>query len=144
MNATDTKTANANIVSAKPKVLLIEPDRRLAESYAYALDHAGFHVTACAGARTAIIVADEIKPDLVILEVQLVKHSGIEFLYEFRSYPDWQDTPVIINTFVDPASLTESADLIKNSLNVAKILYKPDATLKNLINSACEAVPVKA
>ena len=128
----------------KAKILLIEPDRRLAESYAYALGHAGFHVTACAGSRNAIIVADEIKPDLIITEIRLVKHSGIEFLYELRSYSDWQCTPVIINTFVHPSELNKSHDLIKNSLNVSKILYKPEANLKQLITAAQDLTPLKA
>lgn len=128
----------------KPRILLIEPDRRLAESYAYALDHAGFHVTACAGSQNAIIVADEIKPDLIIMEIRLVKHSGIEFLYELRSYSDWQNTPVIINTFVHPAELSRSENLIKNSLKVAKTLYKPDTNLVQLIESAKVLIPINA
>lgn len=128
----------------KPRILLIEPDRRLAESYAYALDHAGFHVTACAGSQNAIIVADEIKPDLIIMEIRLVKHSGIEFLYELRSYSDWQNTPVIINTFVHPAELSRSENLIKNSLKVAKTFYKPDTNLVQLIESAKALIPINA
>lgn len=128
----------------KPKVLLIEPDRRLAESYAYALDHAGYHVTACAGSQNAIIVADEVRPDLIILEVRLVKHSGLEFLYELRSYIDWQNTPVIINSHVNAKEIANSQDLIKNSLNVSKILYKPEANLYKLISDASELVPVSA
>ena len=127
----------------KPKVLLIEPDRRLAESYAYALDNAGYHVTACAGSQNAIIVADEIKPDLIILELRLVKHSGFEFLYELRSYTDWQQTPVIINTFIHPHEIASSQDLITNSLKVSKFLYKPDTNLKTLIAAARELTPLK-
>jgi two-component system phosphate regulon response regulator PhoB len=70
-------------------ILLIEPDRLLAEIYQRALSSEGHNVVVCAGAQSAILSADQSTPDLVILELQLVEHSGIEFLYEFRSYSEW-------------------------------------------------------
>ncbi len=64
------------------QILLIEPDRLLAETYAQSLTGGGHRVVACAGAQAAIHAADQDCPDIVILELQLVEHSGVEFLYE--------------------------------------------------------------
>jgi DNA-binding response OmpR family regulator len=84
------------------RILLLEPDQVLAEAYRQALQQQGHSVVLSTSAQTAVLVADDHRPDLVILELQLVEHSGIEFLYEFRSYADWQDIAVIIQSQVPP------------------------------------------
>ncbi len=124
-------------------VLLIEPDYLLAETYFQALTDAGHTVVAAAGAQTAIVVADQVKPEFVILELQLIEHSGIEFLYEFRSYLDWQAIPVLIHTQVPPAEFSGNAELLRSELGVARYLYKPHTTLRQLLASVDEFTPVK-
>ncbi len=126
------------------EILLIEPDRLLAESYVQALQSAGHEVNAASGAQAAILAADAIRPDLVILELQLVEHSGIEFLYEFRSYPDWQNVPVLIQSHVPGAEFNDNWQLLKDELGVRDYLYKPRTSLSRLIASVNEHLPVAA
>ncbi|HVW23628.1 MAG TPA: response regulator [Candidatus Saccharimonadales bacterium] len=121
-----------------PHILLIEPDHVLAETYAAALHHAGHHVVACASAQDAVNLADGQKPDLVVLEVQLVGHSGIEFLYEFRSYDDWQNVPVLIHSQVPPGEFTANWSLLNNELGVVGYLYKPVTNLSELLANVQE------
>jgi DNA-binding response OmpR family regulator len=125
------------------RILLIEPDRRLAETYAKTLVAAGHKVTARTGAQSAITAADGAKPDLVILELQLIEHSGVEFLYEFRSYPEWQNIPVIIQTVVPPGEFADNWQLLKRELGVKAYLYKPQASLGQLLASV-QQLPVPA
>ncbi len=126
------------------EILLIEPDRLLAESYVQALQAAGHEVNAASSAQAAILAADAIQPDLVILELQLVEHSGIEFLYEFRSYPDWQHVPVVIHTTVPPAEFNDSWQLLRDELGVRDYLYKLHTPLKRLTASVSQNLPVAA
>jgi DNA-binding response OmpR family regulator len=126
------------------QILLIEPDRVLAESYVPALMHAGHDVQAAGSAQAAIMSADVIQPDLVILELQLVEHSGIEFLYEFRSYTDWQQVPVIIQSQVPPAEFADSWQLLHDELGVRGYLYKPRTSLTQLLASINEHLPIPA
>ena len=114
------------------QILLIEPDYILARTYYQALTSAGHEVIPTAGAQTALVVADDIRPDLVILELQLIEHSGVEFLYELRSYPDWQRLPVILHTQVPPAEFNQNRQLFKQ-LNIQTYLYKPQTTLHALV-----------
>lgn len=116
-------------------ILLIEPDRLLAETYRRTLKSQGHSVMICASAQTAIYGADEHRPDLVILELQLIGHSGIEFLYEFRSYPDWQAVPVLIFSAVPAGEFTGSWQLLKRELGVRAYLYKPLTSLASLLRS---------
>ncbi|GAC1498969.1 MAG: hypothetical protein NVS1B10_01200 [Candidatus Saccharimonadales bacterium] len=113
-------------------VLLIEPDRILAETYASYLSDSGYQVVACAGAQAAIIAADQTRPDIIILELQLIEHSGIEFLYELRSYPEWQDIPVVIHSWVPIIEFKDTWTALSDELNVHDYLYKPQVTMKKL------------
>jgi two-component system, cell cycle response regulator DivK len=125
-------------------ILLIEPDRVLAETYGQALLAIGHQVAIAPGAQSGILTADRFQPDLVILELQLVEHSGIEFLYEFRSYADWQSVPVIVQTQVPPGEFADSQQLLKNDLSVREYLYKPQTGLSDLLNAVNNYVPVKS
>ncbi|MGH7141904.1 MAG: response regulator transcription factor [Candidatus Saccharimonadales bacterium] len=124
------------------QILLIEPDKILAEIYRDALESAGYKVSVCFSAQSAILSADEIKPSLVIMELQLVGHSGIEFLYEFRSYIDWQNIPVIALTTVPANEFADSQRLLMDELNIAMYLYKPQTSLKKILRVTDELTPI--
>ncbi|MDB5185772.1 MAG: chemotaxis protein histidine kinaselike protein [Candidatus Saccharibacteria bacterium] len=115
-----------------PKVLLIEPDVVLAKTYKAALEHAGHDVVAARSAQGAVHACDDAAPDVVVLELQLVRHNGIEFLHEFRSYPEWQNIPIVLHTMTPPSSLHLSTDMTEQ-LGVADYLYKPSTSLQKLI-----------
>jgi response regulator RpfG family c-di-GMP phosphodiesterase len=73
-----------------------------------------------------------------------VEHSGIEFLNEFRSYPDWQDIPVVIHTHVPATEFNDSWKLLRGELGVRDYLYKPHTSLKRLTAAVGEHLPVAA
>ena len=114
-------------------IILLEPDRVLAETYHAACRQAGHTLVPCASAQAAVLAADQQLPDAVIVELQLIEHSGIEFLYEFRSYAEWQSIPIIIHSQVPPAEFASNWQLFKNQLNIAHYLYKPQTNLKELL-----------
>jgi DNA-binding response OmpR family regulator len=124
----------------KTHLLLIEPDRMLAEIYRKNFAKSGYDVMMCASAQSAIFGADAVRPDLVILELQLIAHSGIEFLYEFRSYPEWQNIPAIILTNVPPIEFRDNWELMKSELGIAGYYYKPLTSLQTLLSSVNELV----
>lgn len=126
------------------QILLVEPDRRLAEIYSRALTGAGHEVMVSSGAQAAILAADRARPDLVLLELQLIEHSGIEFLYEFRSYPEWQDIPVLIHTSVPVGEFADSRQILGKELGVEVYLYKPRTSLSRLIGSVRDQLSVPA
>lgn len=124
-------------------ILLIEPDRILADTFCLGLQKAGHQVSVCATAQAAIMAADRQLPEVVILELQLVEHSGIEFLYEFRSYAEWQNIPAIILSHVPPAEFNQSAEILKQELKIADYLYKPSTDLAKLTQAVAQLLPVK-
>jgi DNA-binding response OmpR family regulator len=120
-------------------VLLIEPNRMLGQVYHRALKSAGHSVQTCATAQSAILAADECKPHVVVVELQLVLHSGVEFLYEFRSYADWQAVPVIAHSHVPVTEFGQRLNGIQQQLGIVEYLYKPTTSLTNLLASVQRA-----
>jgi two-component system sensor histidine kinase/response regulator len=116
-------------------LLLVEPDRLLAASIAQACERQAHTVTHVVSAQDAVHAADEHAPDVVVLELQMPRHNGVEFLYEFRSYPEWMHIPIVLHTRVPPSELTMAATL-EHELGVAQVLYKPTTSLKQL----CQAL----
>ncbi len=120
-------------------VLLIEPDRSLAESATEVLKSKDTQVVWATGAQEAIAAADRQCPNIVVLELGLPSHNGIEFLYEFRSYHEWSSIPVIMFTMqqiATPELLTK--------LGVVSYLYKPTTPLARLQQVASEYLNVPA
>lgn len=114
-------------------ILLVEPDVALVKIYGQALETAGHQVCVATDAQQAIDLIDEAVPDVVFLELQLVGHSGIEFLYELRSYAEWQKLPVIILSNVAPGEFTGSQNIFRRQLGINKYLYKPQASLEKIL-----------
>lgn len=111
-------------------ILLVEPDKILCKIYERAFIRHGYEVMIANGAQQAIALADEVTPDIIVLELQLSEHGGVEFLYELRSYSEWQSIPVIIHSMVNISN-----DDFASALNVRKILYKPATNLKFLVET---------
>ena len=121
-------------------IILIEPDRMLAETFVAACKQAGHSVVPCASAQAAVMATDQQLPDVVIVELQLIEHSGIEFLYEFRSYPEWHNIPLIIQSNVPPSEFASNWQLFRDQLRISQYLYKPQTTLQQLLRTIDEVL----
>lgn len=116
-------------------VLVVEPDKKLYENLAQSFIAAGESIAHAVSAQEAIHAIDEKKPNVVVLELHLKKHNGIEFLYELRSYRDWQDIPVVIWSFAHPDKFV-SDEALMNQLGIIEYLYKPVTSLSQVVKAA--------
>jgi two-component system OmpR family response regulator len=113
-------------------ILIIEPDILLAKTYKHYLEENGNTVRTCETVQRALNLVDEKTPELIILEIQIAAHNGIEFFYEFRSFVDWDKIPVLINSLIPKHRLgLNSQNTI--DLGVVDYLYKPQTTLSRLL-----------
>lgn len=115
-------------------VLLLEPDAILGCTYERALQTAGHVVRWCRTAQEALYDIDRSSVDLVITELQLALHNGIEFLYEFRSYHEWKHIPVVVLSSVSPDHTAIGRSLWEH-LKISAYHYKPTTRLSDLIDS---------
>lgn len=122
-------------------ILIIEPDKILGKAIQNALETAGHKISWCRSAQKAIDSLDEELPDLIILELQLGIHNGIEFLYELRSYVEWQNIPVVIHT-INTKALDDIFAPSLAQLNVKAVLYKPRTSTAKLVQAVRQLVPL--
>lgn len=118
----------------KTHILLLEPDAILGRCYFSILAQRGYKVSWFQSADSAISSLEQKLPDLVITELQLPKHNGVEFLYEFRSYQDLSNIPVMILTHVPPLFKAFSASQWQQ-LGISAYHYKPLTKLVDLTRS---------
>ena len=123
------------------KILLLEPDEILGQTAKASLLAAGHAVTVRRSAQTALDALDADLPDIIILELQLGIHNGVEFLYELRSYPEWQHIPVIVHT-LNARILDERFVVALKQLGVTALLYKPRTSSKSLVDSVVQFIPI--
>ncbi len=121
-------------------ILLLEPKRTLSRQYKRTLEDYGHSVLCYTTAQGAIQAADNTRPDLVIMELTLAGHSGVEFLYEFRSYKEWQSVPIIILSRLrqDDAAITDKS--LKDMGVVAYLSKSAAARLALLRRTVDEAL----
>jgi len=83
---------------ADPRLLLVEDDRALAELVTFHFERAGFAVTRTGDGEEALILVDEVKPDIVILDWMIEGISGIEVCRRLRRKPQSANLPIVMLT----------------------------------------------
>jgi two-component system OmpR family response regulator len=96
------------------KVLFVDDDEHWREIVAIALKEAGFEVSTAQDASEALLQAEAVGPDLLILDLNLAGESGLTLMkYLKRNYPA---VPILLYTSTDHdeaailAMLKEGAD----------------------------------
>ena len=115
-------------------VLLLEPDKLLADIYQQTLEVAGYTVQLAITAEQAIQCIDAAKPDVVIISMELPRHNGVEFLYEFRSYREWQAIPTIVLTSLPSSELLDNA-VLRHQLGIETVLVRSQTRAADLVRA---------
>lgn len=115
-------------------ILLIEDDGWLAELYKDILETAAHTVVITVPSAEAAlnVLNDESTIDLILLDMILPSHNGIEFLHEIASYTDLNTIPVIVLSSVYQHEFTLSSERWKH-YGVVSYLYKPQTKPQDLL-----------
>lgn len=84
--------------SGSKRLLVVEDDRSIADLLKHHFAAAGFTVTMTASGDEALILVEEIRPDLLILDWMIEGTSGIEVCRRLRRGRDTATLPVIMLT----------------------------------------------
>ncbi len=95
-----------NREATPPRVLIVEDEEGLLEILELNFRSAGYHVSAAADGVTAWQLFDQVRPDLLVLDLNLPKMSGFRLLELVRSE---SEVPVLILTAYDFAEAEEVA-----------------------------------
>ena len=82
----------------RPRILLVEDDANLVELIRYNLDKEGFDVVSTPDGEEALVLAEEERPDVVVLDWMIANLSGIEVCRRLRRAPETASLPIIMLT----------------------------------------------
>lgn len=82
----------------KAKILLIEDDKMLCEMYSAKFGREGYEVHKADNGSDGVKIAQEIKPDIILLDIIMPKMDGFAALKELRKKEETKTVPVILLT----------------------------------------------
>lgn len=80
------------------RVVVVEDDVWLAEHFVRTLADAGYDAQFSTNAIHAIDMIDNLKPDVIVLDMLLTVTTGMVLLHELQSYGDMATIPVVVCT----------------------------------------------
>jgi two-component system phosphate regulon response regulator PhoB len=86
------------VSNLKPTVLVAEDEGALVTLLRYNLEREGYRVVQAMDGEEALLVADEERPDLVLLDWMLPQLSGIEVCRRLRGRQETRNVPIIMLT----------------------------------------------
>lgn len=119
------------------RLLLIEDDAWLADSYAHILSDAGYEVQTVKDGYEAIRLIESAPPDGIVADVLLEGHTIINLLHELQSYDDTAVVPIILcSGLAHPSMELERL----HHYGVRAVLDKATVTPEKLIETVEEAL----
>jgi CheY-like chemotaxis protein len=99
----------------RPLVLIADDNRDTREMYALYLNMSGYGVEPAEDGHEAVIKARMLRPDLIVMDLQMPKLDGWGAIREIHSRPETASIPVIVLTghdfkaYLKPAALAAGA-----------------------------------
>ncbi len=112
------------------RILIIEDDKFVATAYEGRLQTAGYLTKVATDGEMGLKLIKEYKPDLIQLDLNLPKVSGVDIIKWVRSSPDFKNTPIFVLTNGYLTNLVRQAW----ELGATKVLTKADCTPKVMLD----------
>lgn len=112
-------------------ILLIDDNPLLTDVYKRALEQHAIEVYVTHDGSQGLVMAQEIKPDLVLLDLRIHQMSGLTMLKNIRNSDAIKDLPVIIFTM----SKNDDDEAEARSLGVTDYFHKDQTSVDDLVES---------
>jgi two-component system phosphate regulon response regulator PhoB len=83
---------------SEPSVIVVEDESALSTLLRYNLEREGYRVYEAKDGEEALLLADEVRPDLVVLDWMLPQLSGIEVCRRLRARGHMRNVPIVMLT----------------------------------------------
>jgi DNA-binding response OmpR family regulator len=84
--------------SATKTILIVDDDRSVADTFARMLKLEGFEVATAINAEAGLELAENVRPNAIILDMRMPLTNGLQFLRMVRARPHLVEVPVAIVT----------------------------------------------
>jgi two-component system, OmpR family, response regulator len=91
-------SVSATLAPVAFKILIVDDDESVTQTFASMLRLEGYQVRTAINAETGLRVAEETRPDAIILDLRMPLVDGLGFLRRLRAKDEQRTTPVAIVT----------------------------------------------
>lgn len=111
------------------KILIVDDDPNLAEMISEFCQGAGFEAKAVTHSPDAFKVAQEWKPDLITLDLEMPQMDGVEVLRQLQSDPATAGIPVVVVSVVargalEKGLLKDTRAVFEKPLRLQKLIFR--------------------
>ena len=114
---------------ARKKILIIDDDRSITQTFAFQMKGEGFDVISAEDGAEGWRKVGEEKPDVIVLELVVLKKDGFEILRDIKNLPAGEKIPVVVFSRLRNEHDIEEA----RELGSVDYFVKSDTTLRHLI-----------
>jgi len=114
--------AAPDVPASARKILIVDDDRAVADTFSRMLKLEGFEVVTALSAEAGLDLTEQLRPDAIILDLRMPIVNGVQFLRIIRARPHLAEVPVAIVT--GDYFLGETTALELRSLG-ASVRFKP-------------------
>lgn len=113
------------------KLLLIDDDPVATAVYRKRFEAEGFNVEVAADGAEGLIAAEACSPDVVLLDLDMPRVSGIDWLVAVRDDPRFEHLPIVVLT---AGAIAWQERAVRNA-DVAQVLPKAKTSPRVLVNA---------
>lgn len=106
------------------KIAIVEDDAAISQMYRIKFEAEGFEVDTAENGKVGLALIQDMKPDIVLLDLMMPEMDGEEMLTKLRSEPWGKDIKVIILTNMGESEAPASI----KSMNVESFILKANMT----------------
>jgi DNA-binding response OmpR family regulator len=107
-----------------PKIAIIEDDQAISQMYRFKFEAEGFEVQTADNGRLGLELAENMKPDMILLDLMMPEMNGDEMLEKLRAAPWGKNLNVIILTNMGEQEIPPNV----KELGVNAVILKADMT----------------
>jgi DNA-binding response OmpR family regulator len=106
------------------KVAIIEDDQAISQMYRFKFEAEGYDVQTAENGRLGLELAENMKPDIILLDLMMPEMTGDEMLEKLRKTPWGKNIKVIILTNMGEQEIPDSV----RQQGVSDVILKADMT----------------
>ena len=104
------------------RVQICDDEPHIVLAVSLKLSKAGLQVSTAADGLLAWKIMQQVRPQVVITDLQMPRLDGLALVRRMRSHPDFRDVPVILLT---AKGFELDHEELKNDLDIAAVVCKP-------------------
>jgi CheY-like chemotaxis protein len=124
------------MASSDYRVLIVEDDRDIQYLYKFKLEHEGFNVSIAGDGSQGLQLAEEVAPDIMLVDLLMPEMNGTEMLTTLREQTWGSDIRVIILTNIS----RDEAPQALRFLHVDRYIVKAHSTPSQIVDTIWEVL----